>query len=219
VTDLGTSMRGTRHPSIDWAEIRRRLQSTRVALEQARSPGDEHKKATLRERARALARELKAPEPPHDAIEVMEFVLAREHYAFESVFVREVHPLKALTPVPCTPPHIVGIVNVRGQIVSVLDIRRLFDLPPQGLPDLNKLIVLRSGSAEFGILADDIVGTRTVFASELQTLPAVINIRSEYVRGIASDWLVILDAGKLLSDEKLVVDEEVGPLLKKGDKK
>jgi purine-binding chemotaxis protein CheW len=216
---LGRSTRGTRQPSIDWAEIHRHLQSTRVALEQARSPGDEHKKATLRARARALARELKAPEPPHDAIEVMEFVLACERYACESVFVREVYPLKALTPVPCTPPHIAGIVNLRGQILSVLDIRRFFDLPPQGLPDLNKLIVLRSGSAEFGILADVILGTRTISAGELQTLPAVMDIRSQYVRGIASDRLVILDAGKLLNDEKLIVDEEVGPLLQKGENK
>jgi purine-binding chemotaxis protein CheW len=203
---------GPASPSgIDWEDLHRRLQTEPPGTEHARSSADERKQNVLRDRARALARELKPEESLQDAIEVIEFVLAYERYAFESAFVREVHPLKGLTPVPCTPAYVAGIVNVRGQILSVLDIRKFFDLPQKGLPDLNKVIVLRSAAAEFGILADVIVGTRTISASELQSSQStLVGISSEYLRGVAADRLVILDAGKLLADGRLLVHEEVG---------
>ena len=210
MSSVTTSTRGTSHSRLDWEDIHRRLEAAQLAIGQARAPDPGEIKKVLRARARALARELQSAEAREDAIEVIEFVLAYERYAFESIFVREVYPLKALTPLPCTPPYVAGIVNIRGQIVSVLDIRKFFDLPQKGLTDLNKVIVLRSDSAEFGVLADVIIASRTIPASELQaSLPTLTGIRNEYLRGVTADRLVILDAGKLVTDERLIVHEEV----------
>lgn len=167
-------------------------------------------KEILRARARALARDPQPAREPEDAIEVVEFVLAYETYAIESAYLREVHPLKDLTPVPCAPAYIRGIVNVRGQILSVVDIKKFFDLPERGLPDLDKMIILRSASMEFGILADRIAGTRRIPMGELQTsLPTLTGIRAEYLKGVTADRVVVLDAGKLLSDPDIVVHEQV----------
>jgi len=164
----------------------------------------------LRARAQALAREQKPTQEPQDTIEVIEFVLAHERYGVESSFIREVYPLKELTPLPCVPRHVLGIVNVRGQILSVVDIKKFFDLPEKGLTDLNKLVILRSGSMELGILADAISGARRVSMGELQpSLPTLSGIREEYLKGVSADRVVILDAEKLLADKKIVVHEEV----------
>jgi len=174
----------------------------------APSRADKHK--VLRARARALAREPLDRSAPEGRIEVVEFVLSGEHYAVESTQVREVYPLKELTPLPCTPAFILGIINLRGQILAVMDIRRFFDLPIKGITDLNKVIVLQAGEVQVGILADAVLGVRSVSNADLQPpLPTMTGVRAEYLQGVTSDRLAVLNAAKILGDEKIVVHDEV----------
>ena len=122
---------------------------------------------------------------------------------------REVYPLNDLTPVPCTPPFVLGIINVRGQIISVIDLKKLFGLPEKGLGDFNKVIILKSDTMEFGVLADVIVGFRTMpLAGLQQIIPTLTGVREEYLLGVTEDRLIVLDAEKILSDEKIVINEE-----------
>ncbi|WP_009963991.1 CheR family methyltransferase [Verrucomicrobium spinosum] len=65
-----------------------------------------------------------------------EFALASERYAVEAKFVCEVYPLKDLSPLPSAPSFIAGMVNVRGRILPVLELRRFFDVPGRGITDL-----------------------------------------------------------------------------------
>jgi purine-binding chemotaxis protein CheW len=206
----GKHARPMASPAFDWHAIRSRLDAVRTALEGGASPGPALTGRILKARAEALAREPAAAIDPHERIDVIEFLLAHETYAIESRFAREIHPLSDLTPLPCTPAYVRGIVNVRGQIISVIDLKRFFDLPAQGLTDLNKLIVVRSNAMEFGLLADRIIGTRNIAAGELQpSLPTLTGIREQYLRGISADQVVILDGARLLADRKLVVHELV----------
>jgi purine-binding chemotaxis protein CheW len=196
--------------TIDWQELRQRLESARAELESSGSQAIEDKKRILRERAKALARKVENESPNKKQYEVLEFLLAYERYAIETRYVREVSPLKDLTPVPCTPTFVLGVINVRGQILSVIDIKRFFDLPDKGLTDLNKVIVVKSDAMEIGLLADVIVGVREVADEDIQpSLPTLTGIRSEYLIGVAKERLVVLDARKLLSDGNIVVQEEV----------
>ena len=144
--------------AVDWPQVHSRLAAVRAAMEQGRSTGPEETKQRLKARAQRLAQEANPAQERQDTLDVIEFVLADESYAVESVHVREVYPLKELTPLPGTPAHVLGIINLRGQILSVIDIKRFFDLPPKGLGNLDKVIVLRSNAMEFGILADRIIG-------------------------------------------------------------
>src|SRR6267154_1771217 len=99
---------------------------------------------------------------------------AHEHYAVESSFVREVYPLKELTPVLGVPAFVLGVINVRGQSVSVIDPKQFFGLPEKGLTDLNKVILITDGTMEFGLLADAVLGLRHVPLKELQkSLPTL----------------------------------------------
>ena len=205
-----TGSRAERASGTDRRGIRSRLEAAREAAERGWQPGPAETKEILKARARALAREAEAPQETAEAIEVIEFVVAQERYAVESAYVREIYPLNELTPLPCTPRFVLGIVNVRGQILSVIDIKKFFDLPEKGLSDLSKVVILRSEAMEFGVLADSIAGTRVLPVHELQpSLPTLTGIREEYLRGVTADRTVILDAGKLLSDPKIVVHEQV----------
>ena len=194
----------------DWSEARRRLETAQAAIARGWSPTVEETKEILKERAKTLAQEPRENTEAEGHIEVVAFRLADENYAIGSVHVREVYPLKELTPLPCTPPFVLGIINVRGQILSAIDLKRFFDLPATGLTDLSEIIILHTAEMEFGILADAILSVREIPLAEIQpSLPTLRDVRAEYLRGVTNERLVILDGAKLLSDEGIIVHEEV----------
>ena len=164
----------------------------------------------LRARARALARPPEHAPASATLLEVLEFGLAQERYALEIRYVREVYPLKDLTPLPCTPPFVLGIVNVRGRILPVLDLKKFFELPEQGLTDLHRIILLEGNGLELGLLADATVGVRSIPADSLQaSLPTLTGIRSDYLKGVTAEGLVLLDVAHVLADPRIIVHEEV----------
>ena len=194
--------------TIDWKEVYHRLDALQAALERGLTPTAEEKKKILTERARALSREPEKEEGAQEYLELVEFLLAYETYGIESSFVREVYPLKELTPLPCTPPFVLGVINVRGQILSVIDLKKFFDLPEKGLTDLNKVIILHNDKMEFGILADAVTGIKKISIDIIQpVLPTLTGIRAEYLKGVTDERVVILDAKKILGDEKIIVKE------------
>lgn len=197
--------------ALDWGGLHRRLDATQAALKRKLNPGPTEKRETLRARARALAAwgEIEATSPGL-LLDVVEFVLGPEHYGIELSHIREIHPLNEFTPLPCTPAFVLGLVNVRGQILSIINIKKLFDLPEKGLTDMNKVIIVQAHRMELGILADAIVGTRSIALEELHpALPTQTGIRAEYLKGITKDPLVVLDVEKILADEKILVNEVV----------
>lgn len=175
------------------------------------SETDRERQRILKARAAALALEPENGEAEEERIEVVEFLLSDERYAIESAYIGEVYPLKDLTPLPCTPAFVLGIVNMRGKILSVIDLRSFFDLPNRGLSDLNKVIVLQDGTMEFGVLADAIIAARRIPRRVLlPSLPTLTEIRADYLMGVTADRLVLLDGGKILSGRHVIVHEEIG---------
>lgn len=190
-----------------WHRIKTRMRDLASALEADLNPGPETVRERLRERARELARP--APEPvAGDALDLQVFELSGETYAVETRYVDEAIALKRMTPVPCTPDFVLGIVNVRGRMVSVLDLRRFFDLPLKGLSDQNRLLVIRDEYMEFALLTDRVPGATRLPADELQDPPAHLDgIRADYLLGVTARHCSVLDAGRLLADPRLVVEE------------
>ncbi|MBK9965306.1 MAG: purine-binding chemotaxis protein CheW [Holophagales bacterium] len=194
---------------IDWESIHRRLAVTATAISGDLGRGPEQVRRILEARARAAAR---PPVLPDDAeqLDVLAFSLASETYGVETRHVREVCQLRQLTAVPCTPPHLAGVMNLRGRIIAVVDLRRFFDLPARGLTELNRVIVLEGGDQELGLLADSIDGVRPMPASALQEgLPTLTGIRERFLKGITGQMLAVLDGERLLADPGLKVNEQV----------
>jgi len=200
----------SRNRNVDWAGVHGRLEAVGERLSSGWNPPPEKTAEILHTRARELAQEPTMEEPETGSLEIVEFLLAYERYGMETAFVREVYPLRELAPLPGTPAFVLGIINVRGRMLSVLDLKKFFGLPEKGLTDLNKVIVARSPAMEIGILADTILGVKKIQRKSIQPpLPTLVGIREQYLRGITGDHGIILDAGKLLSDKKLVVHEEI----------
>lgn len=137
-------------------------------------------------------------------------MLADETYALEAEYIREVYPLKDYTFLPGAPSFVFGIINVRRKIIPLIDLKKFFNLPITQEISREKIIILENGDLEFGILSDAIVGVRIVNPEDIQSsLPSLTGVRQEFLKGITSDRLVILDGNKLLTDKKLIVNENI----------
>ncbi len=173
------SRHGERPATIDWKEVHKLLDSAQIALECGLVPTSDEKKKILKTRAKVLAREAEKEILDQEHLEVVEFILAYETYGIESANVREIYPLTEITPLPGTPPFVRGIVNIRGQILSVIDLKKFFELPEKGLSDLNKIIIVQDDNMEFGILADAVLGIRKLAGGEIEAaLPTLTGIRA-----------------------------------------
>jgi hypothetical protein len=89
----------------NWSMVYRRLEVSRTGLEHGVMPTREERQKILRARAQTQAREPNREEATEGGLEVVEFLLAYETYGVESSYIREVYPLKELTPLPCTPQY------------------------------------------------------------------------------------------------------------------
>jgi purine-binding chemotaxis protein CheW len=162
----------------------------------------------LDRRARLLAQVPEEPPRAGEVLELVGFVLAGERYGIESRFVREVARLTRFTPVPGTPAFVLGITNLRGEILALFDLRHLLGVVTEGVTDLGRIVVLGERRCEFGLLADA--------ASEILWVPGASLAQPEtawgrtYVRGVSPDGIIVLSGEALLNDPQLTMD--TGPI-------
>ncbi|WP_439888602.1 chemotaxis protein CheW [Pseudomonas sp. MBLB4123] len=192
-----------------WEQIRQRLARFEQRLAEGFGVDAEERDARLLERSRQWA----APEEEEQAedwLEVLMFSIGGELYGIGSEHVAEVLPLAQYTPLPGTPPHVLGIVSVRGHIVSLLDLRVLLELPAGGLSDKNFMAVLHGDQMEFGLLLDRVQGTARIRRDAVQQqLANLSGVRARYLLGVTAEQRTVLDGARLLSDPNLrVMDEE-----------
>jgi purine-binding chemotaxis protein CheW len=155
-------------------------------------------------RARVLARVPDVPPKAGEMLELVGFELAGERYGIESRFVREVARLTRFTPVPGTPPFVLGVTSLRGEILALFDLRHLLGVVSVGVTDLGRIVVLGEHRREFGLLADS--------ATEILCVPSAGLAQSEtvwgrsYVRGVSPGGVIVLSGEALLSDPQLTID-------------
>ena len=142
--------------------------------------------------------------------EVLEFGVGDATYAIETSLVSEVLPAGDLAPVPGAPGFVLGIVSVRGTIVSVLDLRVLLGLAEPGDTTPGTIIVLRSESMEYSLAADVIHGVRELPCEQIErSLAALAGVREEFVIGVTPERVLVLDATAMLADPTLIVQQDV----------
>jgi purine-binding chemotaxis protein CheW len=108
--------------------------------------------------------------------------------------VREVLKRRDLTEVPNTPEHILGVMSLRGTMLTVIDLGRRLGLAPAVGDDRTRIIVVSSGEEDVGLLVDRVTGVLKVMADAIKPPPENIEQGAEYLRGIVrkDDRLVIL---------------------------
>ena len=168
------------------------------------------KKSIFKNRAIEIAK-LPVLEDNQEYIEVLVFSLSDEKYAINTSFIEEVTIIKDLTEIPFVPPFIKGVINIRGHIYSIVDLTILFNLKKSDQAITKaKTIIIKSEDMEFGIYTDNLEGVMRISKADIKESPLGVSDSSrDYISGITSDNLIILDTSKLLSDKKMIVNQEI----------
>ena len=161
--------------------------------------------AVLEARARLLARVPPAPPRPGEVLELVGFVLAGSRYGIESRFVREVARLTRFSRVPGTPGFVLGVTNLRGEILGLFDLRQLLGVVAHGVTDLSRIVVVGEHRREFGLIAD--AASEMVYLAAADIAPTEAVWGRAYVRGVGPDGLIVLSGEALLGDPQLTLDD------------
>lgn len=169
-------------------------------------------RAIFRERALSLAR--RADET--DTAGQVPMAVTRfddEYFGVELDVVREFSALKSLTRVPCSPGHILGLVNLRGEILTLLDVRSSLQLQPKGELEGSQVMVVQTEEHRVGIPVDEVLDVVYLGPAEVAAVPAAIETPGrQYLKGMApyrARMLGILDLRRILANDGLVVNEEI----------
>jgi len=149
-------------------------------------------------------------------MEVIEFEISnnanKEKYAFDIKYVNEVFRYKKVTPLPCTPSFIIGIINFRGKILSVIDIRNFmgFTTDAKDFNEVRQVIVVKVNDFEVGISVDNILGYYSISLEEIQkTVLTITNERKEFFIGLTNNSTMLLDIKNIMLSEKIIVNDSV----------
>ena len=160
----------------------------------------------LKRRSEQLARQVQADDTG-DEIEVLICRLGDERYAVETRTLRSVQWASGVAPVPSTPPWVVGIVSVRGEIVSLFDLATMIALSPSARASRAEplpVLLLGLPGLRCGLVVDEVLGVECLRLSSLQ--PSLSG--REFARGLAPGPTVLLDVDQLMASGRFTVNDE-----------
>lgn len=200
-------MKSNAGQGISWERARARLATLALMIRETDRPSAARAQSLLESRAELLARAPAEEARTGQRLDLTIFTMARERYALEARLVREIVRFADFTPVPGAADFLVGVTNLRGEILPVIDLRRFFDLPDRGLTDQARVLVLGQERRDLGILADEANEILSLHADELrEPSPAAPSIGRGYIRGVTREALIVLDGDRLLRDPRLIID-------------
>src|ERR687886_601906 len=139
-------------------------------------------------------------------------LLNGEYFGINLEVVREFTHIHQVTPVPCTPDRIIGNMNLRGEILTLVDIRNVLNMSAD-TKSLSQAIVVEIEDLVVGIVVDEILNIIYLNVADLATIPAALNsTNGEYLQATAfyeEKIIAVLNLQKLLTKGGVVVDEEV----------
>jgi len=183
-----------------WDELRAILRETAEILNQDEEAG------SLEQRARQLARPIATGGSAHNTHQVLTFALGTERYGWPVQRVRAIARIDHLTPVPTAPAYYPGVLSLRGQVLSVMDLRVYLGPPPLEAA-AEFMIVIDGAGLEIGVLATEVFDVLNIPLDRL-TAPSSAGLDLELVIGVTTDGLTILDAEALLRRERARVESE-----------
>ena len=146
----------------------------------------------------------------HDElIQLVSFMVAGEEYGVEVLRVREIIRLPEITKMPNTPAHIEGIINLRGQVIPIISMRKRFGILDSDHSSQTRIIVMDMDGGLNGFIVDAVSEVIRIRASEIQPPPSVVSggMGQEFITGVinhAERLLVVMDVDRMFSDDERV---------------
>ncbi|HCG5211510.1 chemotaxis protein CheW [Vibrio parahaemolyticus] len=156
--------------------------------------------------SQAFEVEVKKDTSNDEVLQWVTFQLEEETYGINVMQVREVLRCTEIAPVPGAPDYVLGIINLRGNVVTVIDTRSRFGLMEGEVTDNTRIIVIESERQVIGILVDSVAEVVYLRSSEIDTTPSVGTDESaKFIQGVSNrdgKLLILVDLNKLLTDDE-----------------
>ncbi|MFT5278171.1 MAG: purine-binding chemotaxis protein CheW [Glaciecola sp.] len=147
-----------------------------------------------------------AGDPSDEVLQWVTYRLDEETYGINVMQVQEVLRYTEIAPVPGAPDYVLGIINLRGNVVTVIDTRSRFGLPPTDISDNTRIVIIESDEQVVGILVDSVAEVVYLRSSEIERAPNVGTEESaKFIQGVSNregHLLILVDLNKLLSDDE-----------------
>jgi purine-binding chemotaxis protein CheW len=135
------------------------------------------------------------------------FLIGKEEYGFEIKYVTEIIGIQEITEIPELPDYLKGIINLRGKIIPVMDVRLRFKKPPCEYNDRTCIVVIDIQAISIGLIVDHVSEVVKIDADQIVLPPTVkTGFHNRYIKGIGkvgSAVKLLLDCGKILNDDEL----------------
>jgi purine-binding chemotaxis protein CheW len=153
-----------------------------------------------------MENDVKQEKKVDDVLRWVTFQLEKEVYGVNVMQVQEVLRYTEIAPVPGAPDYVLGIINLRGNVVTIIDTRMRFGLSPAEITDNTRIIIIEVDKQVVGILVDRVSEVVDLYQHEIDPAPNVgIDANSKFIKGVCyrNDCLMILiDLEKLLTDDE-----------------
>ncbi|HKJ77214.1 MAG TPA: chemotaxis protein CheW [Gammaproteobacteria bacterium] len=135
------------------------------------------------------------------------FTLEDEVYGIDVMQVREVLRYTDISPVPGAPPYVLGIINLRGKVVAIIDTRSRFDLPPTEPSDSSRILILEASDHVVGFLVDSVSEVAELKNDQIESAPDTgSGETNRFITGLykrKDDLIILVDSNRLLSEDEL----------------
>ena len=141
-----------------------------------------------------------------EVLQWVTFQLENETYGINVMQVQEVLRYTDIAPVPGAPGYVLGIINLRGNVVTVIDTRSRFGLPPSEVTENSRIVIIEADKQVVGILVDSVAEVVYLRQSEIETAPNVGNDESaKFIQGVCNkngELLILVELDKMMSEEE-----------------
>jgi purine-binding chemotaxis protein CheW len=169
-------------------------------------------RAIFRARADNLKQRIESSKVTNELITLAVINLGDEYFGLDLELIRAFTDISNLTPIPCCPNHIVGNINLRGEIVTLVDIRNVLNLPPTPVSVGSKAVVVQVDDIVAGLPVDQVLEMVELNSADMIPLSGIVSeFGEQYIRGTAffqEKILRVLDLPKLFRQGELVVNEQ-----------
>lgn len=147
-------------------------------------------------------------------IQLVTFRIGEEEFGVDILAVQEIIRTMAITKVPKAPDFVEGVINLRGKVIPIVDLRKRFGMPPRDTDKHNRIIVIETGAIIVGFMVDSVSEVLRIPAGTIEAPPAVVSgLESDYIDGVGKlddRLLIMLDLDRLLSGQEKDALNKVG---------
>lgn len=144
--------------------------------------------------------------PRDETTQWVKFGLSGESYGIRVLKVQEIQRYSEISPIPGAPSYVIGIINLRGNVISVLNTREKFALPESEVTDDTRIVILEVGKQVIGILVDSVAEVISLQSSDVDIAPNVGNDETaKFIEGVSNkdgELLILLDVDKILNEDE-----------------